>query len=162
LRTCDRSDAAGHGLVSRLSTGESAGDQPCSAAGAGRARGRGAAASPARPNIPPGPGRAHAERGRGAVCRAGPAGQGGIRADLLGESEQTLFRRLSVFMGGWTLEAAEAVCPVGSELQTTALDGLATLVDNSLVRVEEQADGELRFGMLETIREFARERLVEK
>jgi hypothetical protein len=80
--------------------------------------------------------------------------------DLLGSAEQLLFRRLAVFAGGWTLEAAEAVCS-GADLPVEeVLDRLTVLVDNSLVH--ELVDGtptEPRFGMLETIREFAEERL---
>jgi predicted ATPase len=70
--------------------------------------------------------------------------------DLLDEHEQELLASLSVFAGGWTLEAAEAVCDC--ELET-----LASLVDKSLVR---ERDG--RFSMLETIREYAHERLIEQ
>ncbi|HEV3473929.1 MAG TPA: tetratricopeptide repeat protein, partial [Actinomycetota bacterium] len=77
--------------------------------------------------------------------------------DLLDDAKRSLFARLSVFMGGCTLEAAEAVC--GTDLDV--LDGLASLVDESLLRRTETTDGELRFGMLETIREFAAERLAE-
>ena len=68
--------------------------------------------------------------------------------DLLEPEEQRLFARLSVFRGGWTLEAAEAVCDAD-------LNQLQSLVDKSLVRVRERQ----RFWMLESIREFARERL---
>ena len=69
--------------------------------------------------------------------------------DLLDEDERRLFARLAVFAGGCTLEAAEAVCDAD-------LDTLEALVDKSLVRVRDQG----RFWMLETIREFARERLA--
>jgi predicted ATPase/DNA-binding SARP family transcriptional activator len=72
---------------------------------------------------------------------------------LLGEAEQTLFRRLAVFVGGFTLDAAERVC--GEEV----LEGIASLVDQNLLYVEETSEEEPRFGMLETIREFAREQL---
>ena len=72
--------------------------------------------------------------------------------DLLDEEEQELFARLAVFRGGATLENAEEVC--GADLDT-----LASLLDKSLVRRRTDADGEERFWMLETIREFARERL---
>ena len=69
---------------------------------------------------------------------------------LLGEEEQRLFAKLAVFAGGFTLEAAEEVC-------VADLDTITSLVDKSLVRHEEE-----RFRMLETIREFARERLDER
>ena len=72
--------------------------------------------------------------------------------DLLSEEEQQLFARLAVFRGGCTLDAAEAVC--GADLDT-----LASLLDKSLVRRRIEADGEERFWMLETIREFATELL---
>ena len=74
--------------------------------------------------------------------------------DLLSEGEQTLFRRLSVFRGGCTLESAEAVCDAD-------LDTLASLLDKSLVRKRKGTLREERFWMLETIKEFARERLAE-
>ncbi|HVF08306.1 MAG TPA: adenylate/guanylate cyclase domain-containing protein, partial [Actinomycetota bacterium] len=75
--------------------------------------------------------------------------------DLLNPDERQLFARLSVFAGGWTLEAAEAVC--GDDLDV--LRSLGGLVDASLVRRTELDGGELRFSMLETIRAFATERL---
>jgi predicted ATPase/class 3 adenylate cyclase len=78
--------------------------------------------------------------------------------DMLEPDERRLFARLSVFAGGWTLDAAEAVC--GSD-DIDVLEGLGALVDDSLVRRRELADGSLRFLMLETIRQFARERLEE-
>jgi predicted ATPase len=78
--------------------------------------------------------------------------------DLLDESEQRLFRWLSCFVSGCTLAAVEAVCNAEGELDV--LEGLASLVDKSLLRQEEQADGEPRFGMLEMIREFGLERLA--
>ena len=73
---------------------------------------------------------------------------------LLGPDEQTLFTRLSVFAGGCMLDAAEAVCG-----RTGILASLSALIDNSLLRQEEQADGEPRFTMLESIRAYALERL---
>jgi predicted ATPase/DNA-binding SARP family transcriptional activator len=84
--------------------------------------------------------------------------------DLLDPEEQALFRQLSVFVGGWSLAAAEAV--VGLEPFTGAvLDGLASLVDKSLVvqqRLTTGPDaGTPRFGMLETIRELGLERLTQ-
>ena len=78
--------------------------------------------------------------------------------DLLGPTEQRLFGRLAVFSGGWTLEAAEIVC--GPDLDADVLDGLSVLVDSSMVRQGAPAEGEQRFDMLETIREFAAERLA--
>jgi non-specific serine/threonine protein kinase len=65
-----------------------------------------------------------------------------------------------VFSGGWTLEAAEAVCANRDIEPHHVLDLLAELVDKSLVQVERQA-GEARHRLLETIRQYARERLVE-
>lgn len=83
--------------------------------------------------------------------------------DLLSPAEQRVFRRLAVFRGGATLQAVEAVCtdtapgqlPAGLEV----CESLSALVDASLVRREQQSDGEPRFGMLESIREFAQEQL---
>jgi predicted ATPase/DNA-binding CsgD family transcriptional regulator len=87
--------------------------------------------------------------------------------DLLTPGEQSLFRRLAVFAGGFTLEAAEAVLAGGqgdrgtggqrkaSVLSPSVLDGLAALADHSLLRRVEGADGEQRIVMLGTIREFA-------
>jgi predicted ATPase/class 3 adenylate cyclase len=77
--------------------------------------------------------------------------------DLLTPAEQTLLRRLAVFAGGFTLEAAEAVCD-RDDLSIDVLDGLASLIDKSLVRAREQED---RFVMLETIRSFAADELEE-
>jgi predicted ATPase/DNA-binding CsgD family transcriptional regulator len=101
--------------------------------------------------------------------------------DLLAPDEQVLFRRLSVFAGGFTLEAAEAVCegtgneaqgpaehsqtvpcsPVPSPSGPSVLDGVASLVDQNLLRPEDGPDGTTRFGILETIREFGLEMLTE-
>ena len=77
---------------------------------------------------------------------------------LLSAEEQTLFRRLGVFVGGWTLEAAEAVCM--ENLNLNILDGLASLLDKNLVKQDTRSDGEPRFMMLETIREYALEQLA--
>ena len=74
-------------------------------------------------------------------------------ADLLTPEARDLFARLSVFAGGWTLEAAEAVCGSGD-----VVEGLAALVDKSLVQLPS-GDAEPRQAMLETIREYARELL---
>jgi predicted ATPase len=86
--------------------------------------------------------------------------------DLLEPAERTLFARLAVFVGGCSLEAVEAVCNVGDDLLLdpsagsgqAVLDALALLVDKSLLRQAEGPDGEPRFTMLETIREYAAER----
>jgi predicted ATPase/predicted Ser/Thr protein kinase len=80
--------------------------------------------------------------------------------DLLSAAEQMLFRRLSVFVGGCTLEGVEAVCNTKRDLDLDLLDGLASMVDKSLLQQAEQAGGESRFVMLETICEYAREKLV--
>jgi len=82
--------------------------------------------------------------------------------ELLTLAEQALYRRLAVFVGGCTLESAEAVIGVeeaGAGLDV--IDGIASLVDKSLLRRDEGGDAEPRFRMLETIREYALERLIE-
>jgi tetratricopeptide (TPR) repeat protein len=79
--------------------------------------------------------------------------------DLLSEEEQALFRRLAVFAGGRSLEAIEAVCSPDGDLD--AFEGVSSLVDKSLLRQEETDEGEPRFVMLETIHEYACERLEE-
>ena len=80
--------------------------------------------------------------------------------DLLSEPEQKLFRRLAVFVGGCTLEGAEAVCDTKQDLGIDLLDGMTSMVDKSLLRQVEQQDGESRFLMLETIREYGLEKLA--
>ena len=79
--------------------------------------------------------------------------------DLLSAEEQWLLRRLAVFSGGCTLAAVAAVCNPDGDPAIDMLDGIAALVDQSLVRAAEPPDGEPRFDMLETIREYALERL---
>jgi predicted ATPase/class 3 adenylate cyclase len=79
--------------------------------------------------------------------------------NLLTTDEQTLFRRLGVFVGGWSLEAAEAVCNGADDLHLDTLDGLAFLIDKSMVRQEASIYNEPHFTMLETIREYALEQL---
>ena len=80
--------------------------------------------------------------------------------DLLSEPEQELFRRLSVFAGGFTLEAAEAVGTAGSAEVEDVLDHLGSLVEQSLVVVQPpKISGEVRYGMLEPVRQYALEKL---
>jgi predicted ATPase len=79
--------------------------------------------------------------------------------DLLSAAEQKLLRRLSVFVGGSNLEGVEAVCDTAGDLDLDLLDGTASMVDKSLLQQIEQANGESRFVMLETIREYALEKL---
>ena len=79
--------------------------------------------------------------------------------DLLSAAEQKLFRRLSVFVGGCNLEGVESVCDTKGDLELDLLDGMASMVDKSLVQQVEQAKSESRFVMLETIREYALEKL---
>jgi predicted ATPase len=79
--------------------------------------------------------------------------------ELLEERERTLFRRLSVFVGGWTIEAAEEVCAEAGETEIDVVEGLASLVEQSLVRQGGQ-DSVPRFRMLETIGEYAQECLT--
>lgn len=82
--------------------------------------------------------------------------------ELLNEAQQRCFRALGVFVGGWTLEAAEAVLRIeGEALDEDPLMALAALVDASLIQTENVASGSVRFHMLELIREFALERLRE-
>ncbi|MBI5302795.1 MAG: tetratricopeptide repeat protein [Chloroflexi bacterium] len=76
--------------------------------------------------------------------------------DLLSDAERIMLQRLSVFAGGWTLEAAEEVC----NGQSTTLDTLASLVDKSLV-VVEQNEAEPRYHMLETVRQYAHEKFAQ-
>jgi len=81
--------------------------------------------------------------------------------NLLTTGEQDLFGRLAVFVGGCTLEAAEAVCALPDPSPIPVLDGLASLINNNLARVQVggEGDGEQRVGMLETMREYGLERL---
>jgi len=94
-----------------------------------------------------------------------PARQRTLRAtidwsyDLLSLAQQTLFRSLSVFAGGWSFDAAGAVAMADAPNALDALDGVGALVDKGLVATMEDADGAPRFRMLETIRDDAAERL---
>jgi predicted ATPase/DNA-binding CsgD family transcriptional regulator len=78
---------------------------------------------------------------------------------LLPTQDQTLFRSLSLFVGGFTLEAAEAVADAGEESALSTLNGVASLVAQSLLHQVEEVGAEPRYTMLETIREYAREQL---
>lgn len=78
---------------------------------------------------------------------------------LLEAPEQSLFAQLAVFAGGCTMDAARAVCSAADRQIVDVLEGLAVLVDSSLLQREDGEDGERRFVMLQTIREYASERL---
>ena len=80
--------------------------------------------------------------------------------DLLTPEEQILFRRLAVFVGGFTLAAAAAVASDADHPTLDPFEGIASLVDKSVLRQEPGADDEPRFVMLETVREFALEQLA--
>jgi predicted ATPase/class 3 adenylate cyclase/DNA-binding CsgD family transcriptional regulator len=80
--------------------------------------------------------------------------------DLLDAGEQRLFRRLSVFVGSATLEAIEKLCTTLGDEPGQVLDGIASLIDKSLLQPTEQETKEPRFVMLETIREYGREALT--
>ncbi|MEO8288697.1 MAG: LuxR C-terminal-related transcriptional regulator [Chloroflexota bacterium] len=81
--------------------------------------------------------------------------------DLLREEEQQVLRRLAVFVGGCTLEAAEAVCGISSEATTPLLDIVSSLVDKSLLQTGSRDAREPRLHLLETVREYAAECLLE-
>lgn len=81
--------------------------------------------------------------------------------NLLDEAEQNLFRRLAVFVGGCTLEAAEAVCDLADTPPIDIFEGMASLVDKNLLRLKAGEDDPQRFDMLETIRQYASDRLRE-
>ena len=80
--------------------------------------------------------------------------------NLLSDAERALFGRLSVFIGGWSLEAAESVCEGDSVKSEDVLNLLEQLINKSLV-IQEEAEHETRYHMLETIRQYAHERLLE-
>ena len=80
--------------------------------------------------------------------------------DLLSDDERAMFRKLSIFTGGFTLESAIAVCTVPGSDEVTVVDLLASLVDKSLVQAEV-VHGDMRYRLLESTRQYARERLVD-
>jgi predicted ATPase len=82
--------------------------------------------------------------------------------DLLAPPEQALFRRLAIFVGGFTLDAAEAFAATCSIATDETFEVIAALVEQSLLRQEEGPNGQPRYGMLETIREFGLECLAER
>jgi predicted ATPase/class 3 adenylate cyclase len=79
--------------------------------------------------------------------------------DLLGPQEQALFHLLSVFVDGWQLSAAEALCQEIGKADLDVLNSLSALLDNSLIQSSEEGAEEPRFLMLQTVREFGLERL---
>lgn len=81
---------------------------------------------------------------------------------LLTADERRLFERLSVFQGGFTLEAVEGVCTDGRIDKADVLDLLTGLVDKSMVLSYDEASGVSRFGLLETLRQFASLRLIDR
>jgi non-specific serine/threonine protein kinase len=80
---------------------------------------------------------------------------------LLDEAERTLFHRLATFVGGWTLEAAEKVCSDGRLDASDVLDLLTQLEEKSIVSVDRRRGLDLRYRFLETIRQYAQEKLFE-
>jgi len=99
-------------------------------------------------------------------ARGAPARQQTLRStldwsySLLTGTEQRLFERLSVFAGGWTLEAAEVICTDEALAQADVLDGLHGLVAKSLVVSERHAGAPYRYRLLETIRQYGSEKLA--
>jgi predicted ATPase len=81
--------------------------------------------------------------------------------DLLNAQEQGCFRRLAIFVGGCSLEAAEAVCSRAADISPPAMDLVASLLDKSLLQQIDRSGDEPRLLMLETIREYALERLAD-
>jgi predicted ATPase len=80
---------------------------------------------------------------------------------LLDENEKRLLQHLSVFRGGWTVEAAIAVCEAACQGEQKVMDSLEILVDNNLIRLPDETTNEPRLRMLESIREFAYQRLLD-
>src|SRR6185295_11908675 len=82
--------------------------------------------------------------------------------ELLPDAERVLFCWLPVFAGGWTLDAAECVCADERLRRDDIADQLAHLVERSMVAADQGHDGRTRYRMLETFRQFGRERLIEQ
>jgi predicted ATPase len=81
--------------------------------------------------------------------------------DLLTRVEQTLFQLLAVFVHGFVLESAEAIVRSAVEQEIDVVEGLGSLIDKSLIQVQGQGAEHIRYFMLESIREYAWERLRE-
>ena len=81
--------------------------------------------------------------------------------DLLTQAEKSLFNRLAVFVGGFDMDAVEKVCAGQQVTNESVLNLFSGLVDKSLVVTETQADGSVRYGLLETLRHYAREKLAD-
>jgi predicted ATPase/DNA-binding XRE family transcriptional regulator len=82
--------------------------------------------------------------------------------DLLPPDDQVLFARLGVFVGGFTFDAVSTICSEADDASFSVLDGLALLLDQSLIQHELSTAGEVRLSMLETIREYALEQLTQR
>ncbi|MFW9956341.1 MAG: tetratricopeptide repeat protein [Candidatus Thorarchaeota archaeon] len=80
--------------------------------------------------------------------------------NFLNEPEKRLLRRLSVFVGGWTFEVADAVCNAGDGQRINIFDGFEKLVDLNLIKPPQDVNGDLRLNILETIREFSYQQLI--
>jgi tetratricopeptide (TPR) repeat protein len=106
--------------------------------------------------------------GKTRLARTAPARQQTLRATidwsygLLPETDRLMLDRLSVFAGGWTFEAAEAVCSGDGIAPDDVLDLLAGLVDRSLVVTETDVEGNIRYRLLEVLRQYGQERLAER
>ncbi len=81
--------------------------------------------------------------------------------DLLTDAERRLFRRLSIFGGGWTVDAAEMICAPDDTARAEVLDLVTRLVDKSMLVAEGGANGVERYRLLETLRQFGEDRLAE-
>ena len=81
--------------------------------------------------------------------------------DLLGEVDRRMFRRLGIFAGGCTIEAAEAVCSLERDVEAEAFELIASLLDSSMLTTSVGDDGDIRIRMLNTIRAYAMEQLVD-